>query len=135
MLIGLTTEKTPGSSGQFAGGANAVVHIGSSEDDGFARVSFRVNDPKSKALDSVWAAPHPFLPAGAWYDVRLILGENRKVTAQYKNVEMPHWIPVGTLSVHGDFHPKYVAIATSRRGRIDDVGYSPAGKPGQPFAP
>ena len=135
VMLALTTEKTPGASGQFAGGAKAVVHIASGPDKGFAKVSVRTADPSDKGLGSVSAAPHPFLPANAWYDVRLILGENRTVTLEYKHVKMSYWLPVGALAVHDDFRPNYVAIATMRGGRVDDVGYRAARKPGPLFTP
>jgi hypothetical protein len=135
VMLALTTEKTPGSSGQFAGGAKIVIYIGGSADSRFAQVSVRVSDPSDNTLASISAAPHPFLPADAWYDVRLILREGRKVTAQYKRVEMSYWVPIGTLTVPSDFQPKYVAISAMRRGILDDVGYVPATAPGSPFAP
>jgi len=135
VMLALTTEKSPGASGQFAGGARAVIHIASGADKGFARVSIRTTDPSDKGLGSVSAAPHPFLPADAWYDVRLILGEDRTVTLEYKHVEMSYWVPVGALPVHDDFRPNYVAISAMRGGRVDDVGYRAARKPGPPFAP
>ncbi|MEA1950111.1 MAG: hypothetical protein U9N87_01915, partial [Planctomycetota bacterium] len=122
VMLALTTKKSPGTSGQFAGGAKAVVHIGGGADKGFAKMSFRTTDPSDKVLGSVSAAPHAFLPAGAWYDVRLILGEDRTIALEYKHVKMSGWIPVGALTVHDDFHPNYVAISTTRGGRVDDVG-------------
>ena len=79
--------------------------------------------------------PHPFLPAGAWYDLRLILGEDRTVIMEYKNVKMSNWIAVGALAVHDDFRPNYVAISAERGGRMDDVGYKKARNGAPPFAP
>ncbi|MFV2070496.1 MAG: hypothetical protein ACC645_26310, partial [Pirellulales bacterium] len=105
VMLALTTEKSPGASGQFAGGAKAVVHINGSANKDFAEVSYRTTGPKNKTLGYASAAPHPFLPTGAWYDVRLILGKDRTITLEYKHVEMSTWIPVGALAVHDDFHP------------------------------
>jgi len=136
VMLALTTEKSPGSSGQFDGGAKAVVHINGSADKRFASVSFLTTDPSSKKkLGNVSAAPHPFLPSGAWYDVRLLLGENRTVSLEYKHVEMSYWVPVGTLTVHDAFRPNYIAISVTRGGRVDDVGYKAAHKRGPLFAP
>jgi len=135
VMLALTTEKSPGASGHFAGGAKAVVHVAGGPDKGFARVSVSTADAADKGVGSVSAAPHPFLPAGAWYDVRLILGENRTVTLEYKHVKMSYWVPVAVLTVHDDFRPNYVAISACRGGRVDDVGYRAARKPGPPFAP
>ncbi|MFV1969226.1 MAG: hypothetical protein ACC628_27715 [Pirellulaceae bacterium] len=135
VMLALTTEKSTGPSGQFAGGAKAVVHIRSSVDKDFAAVSFRTTDSSEHSLGSISAAPHPFLPTGAWYDVRLTLGNDRTVTLEYKHVEMSYWIPVGTLAVHDDFRPNYVAISTMRGARLDDVGYRAAHEPGPVFGP
>ena len=98
-------------------------------------MSFRTTDPSDKDLGEVAAAPHPFLPAGAWYDLRLILGEDRTVIMEYKNVKMSNWIAVGALAVHDDFRPNYVAISAERGGRMDDVGYKKARNGAPPFAP
>jgi len=131
--LALTTEKSAGSSGQFAGGPKAVVHIHSNIDKGFAAVSFRTTDSSGRSLASISAAPHPFMPTGAWYDVRLTLEKNRTVTLEYKHEEMSYWIPVGTIAVHDDFRPNYVAIATMRGARLDDVGYIAISRPGTKF--
>ena len=135
VMLALTTDKTPGPSGQFAGGAKAVLHIAGSADERFANVSFRMTDPSDKTLGSVSAAPHPFLPTDAWYDLRLTLGENRTVTAEYKHVDMSYWVPIGTLTAHDDFQPNYVAISAMRQGTLDDVGYRASPRPGPPFSP
>jgi len=135
VILGFTTEKSPGASGHFAGGARAAIHISGSIDKGFARLALRTTDPSNKDMGSVYAAPHPFLPSGAWYDVRLTLGEDRTVTLEYKHVKMSYWVPVGTLTVHEDFRPNYVAISTNRGGRVDDIGYRATRKAGPTFAP
>ncbi len=135
VMLAITTKKTPGAAGQFAGGAKAVIHIGASRDKRFARISFRTTDKADKTLSQVSAAPHPFLPAGVWYDVRLALDENRTVTAAYKHEKMSYWVPIGSLAAHDDFQPNYAAIAVSRGGRLDDVGYSATHRRGVLFAP
>lgn len=135
VMLALTTEKTPGSSGNFGGGARAVIHIAGSVDSGYAGMTFRTTDPADGELDSVSAAPHPFLPADGWYDLRLILREDRTVTAEYKHIEMSYWVPIGALSVHADFEPRYVAVSALRRGVMDEVGYVAADESGSPFAP
>lgn len=135
VMLAFATDKTPGASGQFGGAAKAVLHVGGSADKGFARVSLRTTDPSDKQVGAVSAAPHPFLPSGAWYDVRVILGKDRTVILEYKHMKMSTWIGVGALSVHDDFRPDYVAISTSRGGRMDDVGYRTTRKGGSPFSP
>jgi len=135
LIFALTTEKSVSSSGQFLGGAKAVVHIRSSADKDFAAVTFWATDSSERTLGSISATPHPFLPTDAWYDVRLTLGKDRTVTLEYKHVEMSYWIPVGTLVAHDDFHPNYVAISSMRGARLDDVGYSVASLPSPAFAP
>ena len=128
VFIGLTTDTTPGSSGQFAGGAKVAVHITGSADKRFAAVSFRVTDADDRTYMSTSAAAHPFLPADQWYDFRLTLAEGRTVIAEYKHVDMSYWVPLDTLKVPDDFQPNYVAISATRQAIIDDVGYIAADK-------
>ena len=124
VMLALTTDKTPGASGQFAGGAGAVIHIASGKDKALANISFWCADPSGKRQGSIKAAPHSFLPTGEWYDLRLILGMDRTVALEYRHVMMSYWIPVGILSVHENFRPNYIAISATRGGIIDDVGYT-----------
>ena len=133
LIIGLTTDTSAGSHGHFAGAADAVVHISGNADGSLARVSFRAGDSANKTSTGISAAPHHFLPSDTWYEVRLTLSEDRKVTAEYRQAEMTYWVPIGTLSVYSDFQPKYVAISASRRATLDDVGYVVATEPGSLF--
>jgi len=112
-----------------------VVHIAGGADERYAVLRFRTRDPAGKQHAGISAAPHPFLPANTWFDVRLTLGQNATVTLEYKHVEMSDWIAVGALPVHDSFRPNYVAISAMRRGRVDDVGYSVAVKRASPFSP
>ena len=134
--LALVTEKSADDSGRLLGGATAMVRIGGSPNKDVALVEFWVSGSSKNQENEVKVAPQPFLPSGQWYEVRLTLREQRQVTAEYKHVEMSYWMPIGTLNLHSDFQPNYVAISTCRCARIDDVGYVlPAATARAPTAP
>ena len=135
IMVAFTTDKSAGSSGHFDGKAKAVLHIGGGTDPGFANITFRTADAPGKNGRSVSPSAHPFMPADAWYEIRLTLGEDRAVLAEYRHVDMGWWVPIGKLEVFDDFNPKYVAIAAGRQGIIDDVAYVVSPKSGKPFTP
>jgi hypothetical protein len=136
ILLAFTTDTTPGPAGQFGGGASAVIHITGGKDKNYAALSGRTNDPSNKTIvDTVSAAPHPFLAAGVWYEVRLVLAENRTVMLSYRHAEMSYWIPVGSMNVHKDFRPNFIAISTLRGARVDDVGFCAAPLSAPTFTP
>gem|GEM_PF-6168093 len=133
IMVGLTTDNSAGASGQFDGKAKAVLHVGGSPDSGFANITFRTSDAQDKNRHSVAPAAHPFLPADAWYEVRLTLGEDHTVRAEYRQVAMNWWIPIGKLDVFDGFDPRYTAIAANRQGIIDDIAYVVAPESGETF--
>ncbi len=121
--FGLTMGKNPSESGGFADGAKADIYITTTTridpDGNFSYWSFTTTDSAGKSL----GAADNGAPIEAWYDVRLTLAENHKVIAQFKNVKMNNWVPIGVLRTAEDFQPRYVSISSSRGGTMDDVGY------------
>lgn len=132
--LALTTEESPNESGDLPKGPKAELYVTNSTRDDqegtFSYWTFSVSDSAGKSLGRIGSGG----PIGVWYDVRFTLAENRSIIAEFKRVEMSYWVPIGVLTAAEDFHPRYVAISSSRGGVLDDVRFVTAADPGKPFA-